>query len=183
LSQTLLRCGIAALFCFAPLRPMPAQTDAPRPRASFQFSPDAGHALRGLWQSSLAAREERVACLASSIRNDTVFVTAIAPLEPEGADSMGISAARSVDECGPPRWSGTVHTHIALYTDDQPSTRFSGQDRIAMRLWYDRWQSDGVFCLIYSARDAHCEADGVVGGMRRKPYDSGRRANQEPGRR
>jgi hypothetical protein len=167
LTQILLRSGIAALFCLAPLRLLPGQTDAPRPRASFQFSPDAGHALRQLWQNSLAAREERVACLASSIRNDTVFVTAIALLEPVDADSMGISATRSVEECGPPRWSGTVHTHIALYTDDLPSTRFSGQDRIAMRLWYDRWKSDGVFCLIYSARDAHCEADGVVGGMRR----------------
>ncbi len=80
---------------------------------------------------------------------------------------MGISATSSVEQCGPPRWSGTVHSHIALYTDDRPSTRFSGQDRIAMRLWYDRWQADGVFCLVYSERDAHCEADGVVGGMRR----------------
>jgi hypothetical protein len=80
---------------------------------------------------------------------------------------MGISALASVEQCGPPKWSGTVHTHIALYSDNSPSTRFSGQDRVAMRLWYDRWQSDGVFCLIYSNRDAHCEADGVVGGMRR----------------
>ena len=137
--------------------------------------------MGALWQSSLAAKEERVACLASSIRNDTVFVTAVAPLEPEGADSMGISATRSVEECGPPRWSGTVHTHIALYTDDLPSTRFSGQDRIAMRLWYDRWHSDGVFCLIYSVRDAHCEADGVVGGLRRRL--AGRREGGKAGRR
>ena len=42
---------------------------------------------------------------------------------------MGISATRSVEQCGPPEWSGTVHTHIALYTDDLPSTRFSAQDR------------------------------------------------------
>ena len=146
-----------------------AQTDAARPRAAFRFSPEAGTALRALWDSSLAAQEERVACLASSIRNDTVFVSAIEPIEPEGADSMGISATASVERCGPPQWSGTVHTHIALYTDDRPSTRFSGQDRIAMRLWYDRWQADGVFCLIYSAREAHCEADGVVGGMRSTP--------------
>ena len=81
---------------------------------------------------------------------------------------MGISATARSSSAARHEWSGTVHTHIALYTDDRPSTRFSGQDRIAMRLWYDRWQSDGVFCLIYSARDAHCEADGVVGGMRRK---------------
>ena len=134
----------------------------------FRFSPEAGQALGALWKTSLAAREERVACLASSVRNDTVFVSAIAPVEPEDADSMGISALASVEQCGPPEWSGTVHTHIALYTDDSPSSRFSGQDRIAMRLWYDRWHSDGVFCVVYSDRHAHCEADGVVGGMRRK---------------
>ena len=29
-----------------------------------------------LWSTSLAAREERAACLASSIRNDTVFIIA-----------------------------------------------------------------------------------------------------------
>ena len=107
-----------------------------------------------------------MACLAATIRNDTVFVTAITPLTPEDADSMGISALASVDACGPPQWSGTVHSHIAMYTDDRPSTRFSAQDRIAMRLWYDRWHADGVFCVVYSEDDAHCEADGVVGGMR-----------------
>ncbi|HSJ74971.1 MAG TPA: hypothetical protein VK899_02125 [Gemmatimonadales bacterium] len=117
----------------------------------------------------MASREERVACLASTIRSDTVFVTRVSALEPEEADSMGISATTSVEHCGPPTWSGTVHTHIAMYSDSLPSTRFSAQDRAAMRLWYDRWHSDGVFCLIYSSRDAHCEADGVVGGMRSQP--------------
>jgi hypothetical protein len=138
-------------------------------RAVFRFSRDAGAALRILWHASLAAREERVACLASTIRNDTVFVSRIAPVESEEADSMGISATASIERCGPPEWSGTVHTHIALYTEDRPSTKFSAQDRTAMRLWYDRWHSDGVFCLVYSEEDAHCEADGVVGGMRSTP--------------
>jgi hypothetical protein len=101
--------------------------------------------------------------------NDTLVVTQIASLDPEDADSMGISATASVERCGPPEWSGTVHSHIALYTDDRPSSRFSAQDRIAMRLWYDRWHSDGVFCLVYSASEAHCEADGVVGGLRSRP--------------
>jgi hypothetical protein len=145
------------------------QNPMAQPRAAFRFSREAGAALRGLWAASIAAREERVACVASSIRNDTVFVSRIDLLEPENADSMGISATRSVERCGPPEWSGTVHSHIALYTDDSPSTRFSAQDRTAMRLWYDRWHADGVFCLIYSARDAHCEADGVIGGTRSKP--------------
>ena len=126
-------------------------------------------ALRALWKTSVAAREERVACLASSIRNDTVFVSRIAPLEPEDADSMGISATASVESCGPPKWSGTVHTHIAITPTASPPPEFSAQDRTAMRLWYDRWHADGVFCLIYSDDDAHCEADGVVGGMRSLP--------------
>ena len=152
--------------------PLAGQRDSgtTRPKAAFRFSREAGAALGALWTTSLAAREERVACLASTIRNDTVFVSRIDPVEPEEADSMGISATASIERCGPPEWSGTVHTHIALYTDDSPSTRFSAQDRIAMRLWYDRWHTDGVFCLIYSARDAHCEADGVVGGMRTRPH-------------
>lgn len=138
-------------------------------RPAFRFSRDAGAALRDLWRASLAAREERVACLASTIKNDTVWVTRVGALEPEGADSLGISASASVDQCGPPEWSGTVHTHIALYTDDLPSTKFSAQDRTAMRLWYDRWHADGVFCVVYSQEDAHCEADGVVGGIRSRP--------------
>jgi hypothetical protein len=150
-------------------RPLAAQDQPRGSRAVFRFTPEAAKALGALWQASVAVHEERVACLASSIRNDTVFVSAVAPLDPVDADSMGISAMASVERCGPPEWSGTVHTHVAMYTEDQPSTRFSGQDRVAMRLWYDRWHSDGVFCVVYSDRKAHCEADGVVGGMRRKP--------------
>jgi hypothetical protein len=146
-----------------------AQTEPAVPKPAFRFSRSAGSALQALWHESVAAREERVACLLASIRNDTVFVSRIAPLEPEGADSMGISAILSVDRCAPPEWSGTVHTHIAEYADGRPSSRFSAQDRTAMRLWYDRWHADGVFCLIYSDHDAHCEADGVVGGMRARP--------------
>jgi hypothetical protein len=140
-----------------------------QPQATFRFSQQAGATLQAMWRESVATREERVACLASTIRSDTVFVTRVAPLEPEDADSMGISATKSVEQCGPPTWSGTVHTHIAMYSDSLPSTRFSAQDRTAMHLWYDRWHADGVFCLIYSARDAHCEADGVAGGMRSQP--------------
>jgi hypothetical protein len=138
-------------------------------RPTFRFTREAGLALRDLWRESVTAREERVACLASTIRNDTVWVHRVNPLEPEEADSVGISARASVEQCGPPEWSGTVHTHIALYTDDLPSTRFSAQDRIAMRLWYDRWHADGVFCVVYSQEHAHCEADGVVGGLRSRP--------------
>ena len=145
----------------------PASQPASQP--SFRFSPEAGKTLRGLWQESVEARQERVGCLAADIRGDTVFVTRVLRIEPDAADSMGVSATASIERCGPPEWDGTVHTHVALYTDDSPSRRFSGQDRTVMRMWYDRWRSDGVFCLAYSERSAHCEADGVAGGMRSRP--------------
>ena len=146
----------------------PAAAQAP-PRAGFRFSTEAGSALRALWEESVQARQERVACLAAVIRGDTVFVTRVLRVEPDAADSMGISATASIEQCGPPAWNGTVHTHVALYTDDSPSRRFSGQDRTVMRMWYDRWRADGVFCVAYSELGAHCEADGVVGGMRSRP--------------
>jgi hypothetical protein len=142
---------------------------AASPPPAFRFAREAGSALAALWESSFAAKEERVACLAASIRNDTVFVGRIMALDPVEADSMGISSAASVRHCGPPEWAGTVHTHVAMYTDSLPSTRFSAQDRGVMRMWYERWHADGVFCVVYSARDAHCEADGVVGGSRAGP--------------
>ena len=146
----------------------PAAAQGPS-RASFQFSTEAASGLRALWEESVRARQERVACLAADIRGDTVFVTRVLRVEPDAADSMGISASESVEQCGPPAWKGTVHTHVALYTDHSPSRRFSGQDRTVMRMWYDRWRADGVFCVAYSERDAHCEADGVVGGVRSRP--------------
>jgi hypothetical protein len=146
-----------------------ADTTGGAPPPAFRFAREAGEALAALWASSVAAKAERVACLAASIRNDTVFVNRILPLPPEEADSMGIASTSSVERCGPPEWSGTVHSHVYLFTDSLPSTRFSAQDRGVMRMWYERWHSDGVFCVVYSARDAHCEADGVVGGMRSRP--------------
>ena len=138
--------------------------------ASFRFSAEAGAALKALWQESVQAHQERVACLAADIRGDTVFVNRVHPVSPDAADSMGVSATASIEQCGPPDWHGTVHTHVALYTDDSPSQRFSGQDRTVMQMWYDRWHADAVFCVAYSEQSAHCEADGVVGGMRSRPH-------------
>lgn len=136
---------------------------------TFRFSAEAGKALKEMWRESLAARQERVACLSADVRDDTVQVRGILRIEPDAADSVGVSATASIEQCGPPEWSGTVHTHVALYTDEGPSRRFSGQDRAVMRLWYDRWRTDAVFCVVYSERSAHCEADGVVGGLRSRP--------------
>lgn len=159
--------GVLPLFLFCSVASAQDSTAAAQP--GFRFTPEAGKALRALWDSSVAAKEERAACLGAVARGDSVVVIRVLPLASDGADSMGISAQESIDECGPPQWSGTVHTHVALYTDDAPSKRFSGQDRIAMSLWYDRWHADGVFCVVWSERDAHCEADGVAGGLRSRP--------------
>jgi hypothetical protein len=164
-----MRGAIPALLLLSSLVSSASSQSHPRPRPAFRFSAEAGRTLTTLWQTSVAARQERVACLASSIRNDTVFVSRVFPVEAQGADSMGIGASESIERCGPPEWSGTVHTHVAMYSDSLPSTLFSAQDRGVMRRWYQRWHSDGVFCLLYSARDAHCEADGVVGGLRSRP--------------
>lgn len=147
-----------------------AQAHAPAvPAATFRFTPTAGRALGALWDQSSAAHEERVACLAADVRRDSVIVTRVQPLSQTGADSMGIGAQASIDACGPPSWRGTVHTHVAEYANGRPSARFSAQDRGVMQQWYARWHADGVFCVVYSADDAHCEADGVVGGMRSRP--------------
>lgn len=156
---------LGALAVAAALGPAAAGAQAP----TFRFSPEAGAALRALWERSATAAEERVACLAARISGDTVRITRVLPLPADDADSLGISARAAIERCGPPEWQGTVHTHIAEYRDGKPSTRFSGQDRVAMRMWYDRWRADGVFCLVYSAEQARCEADGVVGGLRSRP--------------
>ena len=147
-----------------------AQDSVPR-RATptFRFAPEAGRTLRSLWEASVAAQQERVACLAAEVRNDSVFVLRVLPLETSGADSMTIASDESIERCGPPAWSGTVHSHVAEYSDGLPSTTFSAQDRGVMRRWYERWRADGVFCVVYSRRDAHCEADGVIGGIRSQP--------------
>ena len=131
------------------------------PRA-FRFRPDAQTELRRLWVASSDAKAERVACLAGEIRGDTVHVTRILPLT-GWADSLGVSAGQSLDTCGPPRWQGTVHTHVALYDGERPYSRFSGADRGVNRLWWRRWNAEGMFCVLYSATGAYCEIDGPRG--------------------
>jgi hypothetical protein len=134
---------------------------AGHPRA-FRFEPDAQTELRRLWMESSDARSERVACLAGEIIGDTVHVTRILALV-GWADSLAVSAGRSLEECGPPRWQGTVHTHVALRDGRQPYARFSGADRGVNRLWWRRWNTEGMFCVLYSATDAYCEIDGPRG--------------------
>jgi hypothetical protein len=148
---TLLGAGAAALGLPAP--------------SAFRIEPDARVELHRLWTASLESRTERVACLASTIENDTVRITRVRPLEGQGVDSVAVGAQASLDICGPPAWQGTVHTHIALNADRQPNSRFSGADRGVMLSWGQRWRSQGTFCLLYAETAVHCELDGPSGSL------------------
>ena len=82
--------------------------------STFRFELDAGPELHRLWDASAQVKAERVACLAATIDADTVHISRVQPLDPGAADSLGIPAGASLDQCGPPQWRGTVHTHVAL---------------------------------------------------------------------
>jgi hypothetical protein len=151
-----LKLAVVALLVLAALA---AGRRAPR---AFRFEPDAGAELRRLWSASLAARSERVACLAGEVRSDTMRVTRILPLVGWG-DSMAASAYSSLDACAPPMWQGTVHTHVALRDGQRPYSVLSGADRGVNTMWWRRWQTDGVFCVVFSPQDAYCELDGPSG--------------------
>jgi hypothetical protein len=141
-----------------------ADSRAPIPTA-FRFEPDAGPQLHQLWNASVDAKAEQVACLAATIENDTVRISDVFPLGSGYADSLGVSARASLDTCGPPRWRGTVHTHVALRDGRRPYSLFSGADRGVMMLWWHQWREDGVFCLLYSEQDVICEIEGPEGAV------------------
>ncbi len=133
------------------------------------FEPEAGATIRSLWDASVTAQQERVACLAGTVDPDTVVVTAARPLEPMETDSLTASAEASLEECGPPQWIGTLHTHVRSTDDPAPAPHFSGQDRVVMSLWASRWRRPGAFCVAYGPRSAHCE----VYPLRAPARDSG----------
>lgn len=158
--KVLARCfgalGLTLLLAADFTRPVPS---------AFRFEPSARPELHRLWEASLNAKAERVACLAGSIDSDTVLISGVLPLEVSAADSLGVSAAASLDTCGPPNWRGTVHTHVALRDGLRPYSLFSGADRGIMMLWWRRWREDGIFCLLYSAEEVICEIEGPGGAV------------------
>lgn len=158
LAQRAITLGALALLLLAAKAPVPVPT-------AFRFDPDAPPLLHELWQSSAGAKAERVACLAATIESDTVRISDVLLLGPVRADSLGVSASASLETCGPPRWRGTVHTHVALRDGQRPYSLFSGADRGVMMLWWHRWQVDGVFCLLYSENDVICEIEGPEGAV------------------
>ena len=133
--------------------------------STFRFDLDARPELHRLWDASVAAKAERVGCLAATIGGDTVEISQVFPLQPGPADSLGISAEASLEDCGPPQWRGTVHTHVALRDGVHPYSLFSGADRGVMMLWWRRWETDGIFCLLYSPDEVICEIEGPGGAV------------------
>jgi hypothetical protein len=138
---------------------------AGRSPTAFRFEPSARPELHRLWELSVSAKAERVACLAGSIEADTVRISRVFPLAVGASDSLGVSAGLSLDTCGPPTWRGTVHTHVALRDGRRPYSLFSGADRGIMMLWWRRWREDGIFCLLYSAEEVICEIEGPRGAV------------------
>jgi hypothetical protein len=150
----------------APVVPFLLAADASGPIPSaFRFEAEAQPELHRLWEMSSTAKAERVACLAAAIEGDTVRISRVLALEASRADSLGISAAASLDGCGPPEWRGTVHTHVALHDGRRPYSLFSGADRGVMMLWWHRWRVDGIFCLLYSGEEVICEIEGPAGAV------------------
>jgi len=133
--------------------------------SAFRFEANAPPELHQLWEASLEAKAERVACLAGAIDDDTVRITQVLPLEVQASDSLGVSAGASLETCGPPSWRGTVHTHVALRDGRQPYSLFSGADRGIMMLWWRRWKVDGIFCLLYGPQEVICEIEGPDGAV------------------
>jgi hypothetical protein len=153
---------LIVLVCAAPRSAARAQAPSPSGFAAFVATPVVAAAFRQLWLSSLAVREERVACIGGERDADgRSLITRIRPVSVEHADSLGAAAAASVDQCAPPEWFGTVHTHIAR-SQTGPFAGFSASDREVIFQWWKRWQTDATFCVLYSDGVGHCEMDGVA---------------------
>lgn len=156
----LLLAGLVVSSPVAAQNALPPAPELRREPSRFHFDSSASAELRTLWSRSRAERRERVACLGGDFVDDHVYVRRVLLLEPASADSLGVSAQASIDTCGPPLYHGTVHTHIALMDGTRPYERFSGADRGVMLMWWKRWKRDGMFCVLWSERDAYCEVDG-----------------------
>lgn len=120
------------------------------------LEPEARSALSDLWDASVAANEERVACLGGELRGGRVRVHRVEPIPYLEADSARVQARPSLDRCGPPAWLGTVHTHI-LEVGGRPAHGLSDPDRAVIQEWRARWRAEGLFCVVYSATRVTCE--------------------------
>jgi hypothetical protein len=158
------RAGWALLSLATAVALMAGDARGPIPTA-FRFDPGVGPELHDLWNRSIQAKTEQVACLSATLDSDTVHISRILPLAPAPSDSLGVSAGASLSDCGPPQWRGTVHTHVALRDGQRPYSLFSGADRGVMMMWWRRWEVAGIFCLLYTDKDVICEIEGPRGAV------------------
>lgn len=162
------RIGAALVIQLAAALPASTQQlhyESPSRTTGFRVDSEATPPLRALWEASTAAGAERVACIGGEFHDGVAHITRVLVLDSGNADSLGISAAASIDRCSPPQWFGTAHTHIALYDGQHPYPNFSGADRGVIMLWWRRWTVDGVFCVLYSSTEAHCELQGASASL------------------
>lgn len=142
------------------LLPVPALTLGPSP---FAFQLDARTVLQQLWRESVEANEERVACIAGHFDGEIFHVTQAERVHAQQADSLRASPGPSIEQCRPPNWSGTAHTHITLYRG-HPYATFSMSDRAVMHVWRTRWKQAGLFCVLFTENAAYCEYGASVSG-------------------
>lgn len=135
--------------------------------SAFVFEPEARAALAAVWRESVETKEERVACLGGRLNGGIFRIERAQPVPLETADSASILPGPSLDRCGPPRWAGTVHTHIVAAEGGRPYATLSPPDREVMRLWKARWRVEGLFCVLYSESEAYCEYGRTLSGEAR----------------
>ncbi|MGH8622884.1 MAG: hypothetical protein ACRET3_12155 [Burkholderiales bacterium] len=143
----------------------------------FRFDVQARRALQALWQASVGAQQERLACIGGYRQAGVAYITKVEPLAVTAAALGSIAARESLERCGPPRWLGTVHTHIATFSG-HPYVTFSRDDRRVMSQWRMIWQAEGVFCVLYNEQQAHCEAEPEVAAEPLYAYARGNRILQ-----
>ena len=126
-------------------------------RDTWQLSDAAMAGFKTIWTTSVDERRERVGCMSGSIEGDTVYVARVKLLPHGPSDSLTAAAEISLAECAAPEWIGTVHTHVRSTDSEEPVARFSPGDRAVMSEWARRYEQAGAFCVLYSAKGAHCE--------------------------
>lgn len=146
--RTLMMCGTAATI----LMLSPGTT-----RDTWQLSDAAKAGFKTIWTTSVDEGRERVGCMSGSIEGDTVYVARVKLLPDGPSDSLTAAAEISLAECAAPEWIGTVHTHVRSTDSEEPVARFSPGDRAVMSEWAKRYERAGAFCVLYSAKGAHCE--------------------------
>ena len=92
----------------AAVLPLLIGADAVRGRfpMRFRFELNATPELHRLWETSSAAKAERVACLAATLEGDTVRISRVVPLESGRSDSLRDSRHSSLGHLRSARVAG-----------------------------------------------------------------------------